>query len=150
MMFGMKKRPPVRPIAKIVAYYRIDDTEPDAADAYGIEQQRRDVARFAAERNAIIIREFSEIASGTRDWEQRAEFGTAIRIAHVQDATLVVGRQDRLACTVRIISEMMEWGSDFVSVDDPNRDNFQKHLRAARDEEAAGGPDERGATNVQS
>jgi DNA invertase Pin-like site-specific DNA recombinase len=136
MNFWTKNIPPVRPIAKIVAYYRLDETKLGAADAYGLEDQRRDVARFAAERNATIIREFSEVASGARDWEQRVEFGTAIRIAHVQQATLVVGRQDRLACTVRIISELMESGVDFVSVDDPDRNDYLKHVRAACDEEA--------------
>jgi DNA invertase Pin-like site-specific DNA recombinase len=126
-------RPHVRPIAKIVAYYRLDETESGKSDAYGLEDQRRDVARFAADRNATLVMEYSEVASGEKDWEQRAELSKAISMAQMHQATLVVGRQDRLACTIYIISGLMDSGLDFVSVDNPNRGPFQKHMRAIFD-----------------
>ena len=34
-------RPPVRPITQIVAYYRLDETEPGKSDTYGLEDHCR-------------------------------------------------------------------------------------------------------------
>lgn len=125
-----RNSPPVRPIAKIIAYYRLDEPEPGKTDTYGLEDQRRDVARFAADRNATIVWEFTEVASGEKDWEERVELGNAARMAQLRQATLVVGRQDRLACTLYIISGLIDAGLDFVSVDDPERGVLEKEFHA--------------------
>jgi hypothetical protein len=104
------KRNIVRPIKKIVAYYRLSEQEPGGAkgDAYSLEDQQREVAQFAVENDATIIGEFTEFASDTKDVAQRPELGKAIYMARLHCATLVVGRQDRLACNVYIICTLME------------------------------------------
>ena len=71
-----RNSPPVRPIAKIIAYYRLDEPEPGKTDTYGLEDQRRDVARFAADCNATIVWEFTEVASGEKDWEESSSWAT--------------------------------------------------------------------------
>jgi hypothetical protein len=144
-----------RPIKKIVAYYRVSEIggaeDKIVRDAYSLEDQRRDVTRFAAELNATIISEFTDIASGTEDETQRPELGKAIYMTCTHRATLVVGRQDRLACQIYVICKLLNSELDFLSVDKPDRTIVETQFQAIFDQEVARlaqnvRPDELGAT----
>lgn len=133
----------MRRITKLVAYYRLsnptkgkDKTE-TIRDAYGLEVQRRAVARFATRCNAPIIAEFTEVISGTKDVADRKELGKAIAMASLHNAVVAVAKQDRLARNVHVISTLLESGIRFVSVDRPKRTRRQMLLRALKDEEEA-------------
>jgi len=133
----------MRPITKIVAYYRLSQPHRGKSkgetirDAYGLEVQRRAVAQFAAECNVPIIGEFTEIASGRKDTWRRKELTRALSVVRSHNATLVVGKQDRLARSVRIISGLLESGIDFVSADRPNQTKCEMLFRAIIDAEEA-------------
>ena len=150
------KRKLIRPIKKIVAYYRVSEEEAAGGEGetrqpcYSLETQRRDVARFAAEQNAVVVRELTEIASGTLGMKQRAELYKAVGVVVTGWTTLVVGRQDRLACDLGVICELLEWEIDFVSVDKPDRTRFEIHCRAIFDEDAARTAARRTSDNVNS
>ena len=126
-------------IENIIAYYRMSESELNAENrnVYTFEDQRRDVTRFAAQHHATIIAEFSEVASGMTRWQRRKELRKAVRWAFMQKATLVVGRQDRLACKVRVICDLLEEKFDFISVDSPHRDRCAIHFQVIYDEEYA-------------
>jgi DNA invertase Pin-like site-specific DNA recombinase len=130
-------------ITKIIAYYRLSkrkkgkNKSETIRDAYGLEDQRRDVARFAAERNAKIIAEFTEVESGTKKNPHRAELDKAINMAQMHKATIVIGKQDRLARNAFLIFGLMDAGVHFVPVDRPNQSTLETQLRAVIDEEEA-------------
>jgi len=142
-------------ITKIVAYYRLSKPKKGKSkgetirDAYGLEDQRREVAKFAAEHNAKIIAEFTEIESGTRKNVHREELEKAINMAKMHNATLVIGKQDRLARNVFLISGLMESGVHFVPVDRPDQSRLETHLRAVIDEEEAARISERTKRGLQ-
>ena len=136
------KRKIIRPIKKIVAYYRVSEQEAAGNDGetmlpvYSLEDQRRDVARFAAEHDATIIHQFSEVASGAKEMKERPKLHKAIGTALACWATLVVGRQDRLACAVYTICGLLA-RIDFVSADRPDRTEHEIQYQAVFDQEAA-------------
>ena len=132
---------PVQLIKKIVAYYRLSkpkkgkNKNETIRDAYGLEDQRREVARFAEEHGATIIAEFCEIETGRR--ADRPELKKALLMAQMHKATLVIGKQDRLGRNVAFVANLAKSGVDFVCVDRPNQSKFEMHIRASVDEDEA-------------
>lgn len=130
-------------LTKIVAYYRLSKVKKGKnkfetiRDAYGLEDQRREVAKFAAERGAKIIAEFTEIETGTAKNPCRKELEKAINMARTNRATIVIGKQDRLARNNYFIAGLMESGVNFIPVDRPNQSRLETQLRAIIDEEEA-------------
>ena len=130
-------------ITKIVAYYRLSkpkkgkNKEETIRDAYGLEDQRQEVARIAAEFNAPIIGEFTEIVTGTNKKVRRVELDKAISMAQTRKATLVIGKQDRLARNARFILDLLDDGVDFMCADRPQQSKLEVQFRAIIDEEEA-------------
>ncbi len=113
--------PAKKNVTKIVAYYRLSKPKKGKnkaetiRDAYGLEDQRREVARIAEEYGAIIIAEFQEIVTGTKKKPHREELEKAIAACRMHKAILVIGKQDRLARSVAFIANLMEAGIDFIA-----------------------------------
>ncbi len=132
-----------RTITRIVAYYRLSkpkkgkNKEETIRDAYGLEDQRREVARISAEYNAPIIGEFTEIVTGTNKKVRRVELDKAISMAQTRKATLVIGKQDRLARNARFILDLLDDGVDFMCADRPQQSKLEVQFRAIIDEEEA-------------
>lgn len=130
-----------KPITKIIAYYRLSKTKKGKnyyetiRDAYGLEDQRREVARLAAQYGAKIIGEFTEVVSGKK--LHREQLDKAISMARLHKATIVIGKQDRLARNAAFILNLMESGVEFVCADRPHQSRFETRLRATIDEEEA-------------
>jgi hypothetical protein len=61
----------------------------------------------------------------------------AISMARMHNATLVIGKQDRLSRNVHFISGLLESGIDFVSADRPDQTKQETLFRALIDEEEA-------------
>jgi DNA invertase Pin-like site-specific DNA recombinase len=82
-----------KPITKIIAYYRLSRTKKGKntyetiRDAYGLEDQRQEVARLAAQYGAKIIGEFTEVVSGKK--LHREQLNKAISMARLHKATIV-------------------------------------------------------------
>ncbi len=137
-----KSRQP-REINRIVAYYRLSKPKKGKTksetirDAYGIEDQKREVARLSKQYNAPIVGEFVEIETGTRYKNHRPELAKAIQTARMHRATLVIGKQDRLARNLNFISNLMESGVHFVPADRPGQNRLETHFRAMIDEDEA-------------
>lgn len=131
----------VRTFTKIVAYYRLSkpkkgkNNEETIRDAYGLEDQRREVAKIAAEYGAKIIGEFQEIVTGRKRKLHREQLKKAISMARMHKAVLVIGKQDRLARNVAFIANLMEAGVDFICADRPHQSKMETHFRAVMDEE---------------
>lgn len=130
-------------ISKIVAYYRLSKTKKGKnkketiRDAYGLEDQRREVARLAEQHGAKIIGEFTEIVTGTKKKPHREELEKAIWMCRMHKAVLVIGKQDRLARNVAFVSNLMEAGIEFMCADRPQQSKLETHFRAIIDEEEA-------------
>jgi DNA invertase Pin-like site-specific DNA recombinase len=132
-----------RPITKIIAYYRLSkpkkgkNKNETIRDAYGLEDQRREVARLAAEHGAKIIAEFTEIVTGTKKQPRREELEKAISMARLHNATIVIGKQDRLARNLHFITGLMESNVHFICADRPQQCKIETQFRAMIDEEEA-------------
>ena len=137
-----KSRQP-REINRIVAYYRLSKPKRGKTknetirDAYGIEDQKREVARISKQYNAPIVAEYVEIETGTRYKDFRPELEKAIQKARMHRATLVIGKQDRLARNLNFISNLMESGVHFIPADRPEQNRLETHIRATIDEDEA-------------
>lgn len=128
-------------ITKIVAYYRLSkpkkgkNKEQTIRDAYGLEDQRREVAKIAEYHGAKIIAEFQEIETGTNKKACREQLQRAIRMCRMHKAILVIGKQDRLARNVAFVANLMEAGVEFMCADRPQQTKTETHFRAMMDEE---------------
>lgn len=135
--------PVTKIITKIVAYYRLSKPKKGKnktetiRDAYGLEDQRREVARLAEQHGAKIIGEFCEIVTGTKKKPHREELDKAINMCRMHKATLVIGKQDRLARNVAFIANLMEANIEFICADRPQQSKLETHFRAVIDEEEA-------------
>ena len=129
----------VTKITKIVAYYRLSKPKKGKTknetirDAYGLEDQRREVARIAAEYGARIIGEFVEVETGTNRKARRPELQKAILMAQMHRATLVIGKQDRLARNTHFITGLMEKGIRFMCADAPEKSEAMIEFQAVMD-----------------
>lgn len=128
-------------ITKIVAYYRLSkpkrgkNKEETIRDAYGLEDQRREVAKIAEYHGAKIIGEFQEIETGTNKKACREQLTKAIRMCRMHKAVLVIGKQDRLARNVAFIANLMEADIEFMCADRPQQTRTETHFRSMMDEE---------------
>jgi DNA invertase Pin-like site-specific DNA recombinase len=128
---------------KIVAYYRLSrpkkgkNIQQTMEDAYGLEDQRREVQQIAARFGAVIVGEFKEIVTGTRKRPNRVQLRAAISLARLHKAVLVVGKQDRLARNLHFITGLIESGVQFMCADRPDQSVFEIQIRATVDEEEA-------------
>ncbi len=104
-------------MSQIVAYIRVS-TKEQGLSGLGVDAQRESIRRFAAERGATIVREFTEVESGRNP--DRPKLKAAVSLALRTRATLVVGRLDRLARNVRFFLEVMDSGVSVQFVDFPH------------------------------
>jgi DNA invertase Pin-like site-specific DNA recombinase len=133
-----------RPVPKkLVAYYRLSkpkrgkNKSETIRDAYGMTDQRRDVASIRDRFDAQIIGEFAEIETGTNKKAHRPELEKAILMARFHKATLVIGRQDRLGRNTHFITGLMEKGIHFMCADAPDQTEMAIEVRASFDAEEA-------------
>src|SRR6185436_18512134 len=101
---------------KIVAYYRVS-TKKQGESGLGLEAQQEAVRAFTQEKNATIIRHYTEIETGKS--ADRPELLKALAHAKRSKATLVIAKLDRLARNVHFTSGLMESGVDFIACDIP-------------------------------
>jgi DNA invertase Pin-like site-specific DNA recombinase len=75
------------------------------------------------------VSEVTEIETGKRN--DRPALANALALCRVHGATLVIAKLDRLARNVNFISNLMEAGVDFTSVDFPQANRLTIHILAA-------------------
>ena len=106
---------------KYCHYLRVS-TAAQGIDGYGIDAQRSALAMYTP---AV---EFVEQESGKR--KDRPELLKALDYCKRNNATLIVGKLDRLARSVAFVSALMESKVTFMAADFPSADTVMVHIRA--------------------
>lgn len=113
---------------KAIAYYRAS-TKRQGQSGLGLEAQEQAVANFAAANGYVIIDDYVELESGSRNG--RAWLNTALVECKKQNAVLLIAKLDRLSRRVAFIAGLIETKVDFKAIDIPNADPFTLHILAA-------------------
>jgi DNA invertase Pin-like site-specific DNA recombinase len=114
---------------KLVAYFRVS-TKIQGASGLGLEGQDLAVERYRQSVNGTIVREFTEVETGTKK-RHRPVMQEALAYCKRTGARLVIAKIDRLARNVHFVSGLMESGTDFVACDNPNATPLMIHILAA-------------------
>jgi DNA invertase Pin-like site-specific DNA recombinase len=102
-----------------VAYYRVS-TKKQGDSGLGLEAQQEMVARYLNGGNWKLVKEFTEIESGTRKGNNRPQLKEALAACKLYGATLVIAKLDRLYRNVYMVSCLQESGVEFVCCDNPH------------------------------
>lgn len=125
--------PPRRKGKAIVAYLRVS-RERQGKSGLGIEAQRLNVRRFAAENGFVIVGEHIEVetAKGFDALERRPKLKAALALAKRHKCAVVVAKLDRLSRDVAFIASLMAQRVPFIVAElGPDVDPFLLHIYAA-------------------
>jgi DNA invertase Pin-like site-specific DNA recombinase len=111
-----------------VAYYRVS-TDRQGQSGLGLEAQRAAVMNYLNGGNWKLVAEFTEVESGKNS--DRAQLRAAQTACKKHKATLIIAKLDRLSRNVHFLSGLMEAGTKFVAVDNPNANKLTIHILAA-------------------
>lgn len=114
---------------KVVTYYRVS-TNKQGVSGLGLEAQEQAVMSYLKDKDATVIREFTEIQSGKRD-DNRPELQKALRECRLTGAKLIVAKLDRLARSARFLMELQESSVNFVCADMPEANTLTISLMAS-------------------
>jgi len=120
---------------KLVAYYRVS-TEKQGKSGLGLEAQRAAVQDYAARTGGQIVKEYTEIETGTKKAD-RPELRKALAHARRSQAITCVAKLDRMSRNVAFMSALMDSGTDFVCCDNPNANRLTIHILVAVAEDEA-------------
>ena len=120
---------------KYIAYYRVS-RKVQGISGLGLSAQKSSVEKYVAGQDGIILKEFTEVETGTNK-KERIEIHKAIQEAKNEDAILVIAKLDRLARNVGFITSLMDAGIEFVAVDMPTANHFTIHIYSALAEQEA-------------
>jgi DNA invertase Pin-like site-specific DNA recombinase len=120
---------------RFVGYLRVS-TQRQGASGLGLDAQRADVERFVATQAGELVEVLVEVESGRRS--DRPQLRAALDLCRVTGASLLIARLDRLARSVRFISEILDTpGVEVRAVDIPSASRMVLHILAAVAEEEA-------------
>lgn len=111
-----------------IPYYRVS-TARQGLSGLGLEAQRQAVRDYARANSLRLLKEFTEVESGSRN--KRPVLQQAIEACITEDAILLIAKLDRLGRNVLFISTLMESKVEFVAVDNPSANKFIVHIMAA-------------------
>ena len=120
-------------MTKCIAYYRVS-TDRQGRSGLGLEAQTASVRDYVANQGELIC-EYTEVESGKRN--DRPELTKALAHARRIGGTLIIAKLDRLARNVAFTATLMESGTNFVAVDNPNANSLTIHILAAVAEDEA-------------
>ena len=90
---------------RFISYIRVS-TAKQGESGLGLEAQRQAVANYLNGGRWELAKEFIEVESGKRD--DRPALDKALRACRLQNATLIVGKLDRLARNTRFLLKLVE------------------------------------------
>ena len=90
---------------RYISYLRVS-SQKQGASGLGLEAQRQAVAGYLNGGRWELAKEFVEVESGKRN--DRPALDTALRACRLQNATLIVGKLDRLARNTRFLLKLVE------------------------------------------
>ena len=117
----------------LVAYLRVS-TGKQGRSGLGIEAQRDNIARFAANESYEIAAEFVEVETGkgADALDRRPQLAAALGEARKRKGSVVVAKLDRLSRDVHFISGLMVHKVPFIVTElGPDVDPFMLHIYAA-------------------
>src|SRR5262245_40331279 len=98
----------------------------------GIAAQRRIIRHYFKINNIRLVKEFIEYGSGRQ--RKRSKAQKTIDYCRKHNLTLYVANQSRLARNVGFIYDLIESKFEFVNIESPNSDKYQKIFQAIIDE----------------
>ena len=114
---------------KLIAYYRVS-TKMQGESGLGLTAQRNDVEQFAETNGFEILESYTDIASGSN--VDRRGLSDAISHAIRVGGTIIVKRLDRLSRDgFRVVSQLEDYGIDFIESDNPNESDLVKYIKMA-------------------
>ena len=109
-------------MSKKVAYYRVS-TKGQGKSGLGLESQRAIINHFVGQGD--IIAEYTDVMSGGKNVDDRAQLKAAIKLCQSEGHTLVVAKIDRLSrVTEDALSIYSALDQRLISCDIPNLDKF--------------------------
>ena len=113
---------------RFVAYERVS-TKRQGASGLGLDEaQRRAIDDLVASRGAEVIARFTEVESGKR--ADRPELVTALHLAKVTGATLLIAKLDRLSRNAAFLLTLRDSGVRFVAADMPEANDLTVGIMA--------------------
>ena len=119
---------------RFVAYYRVS-TARQGRSGLGLEAQQQAVREHLNGGRWELTAEFTEVESGKRS--DRPKLVEALKACRLRGAKLIIAKLDRLARNVAFISNLMESGVEFETVDFPQANRLTIHIMAAMAEHEA-------------
>jgi DNA invertase Pin-like site-specific DNA recombinase len=117
---------------KFVSYCRVS-TQRQGASGLGLEAQDAAVAAYVASHGGVVVERFVEVESGRKS--DRPELHRALALCRAIGAVLLVAKLDRLARSVRFISEVLDSKVEIKACDIPSASRMVLHILAAVAEE---------------
>lgn len=114
---------------KFVGYCRVS-TQAQGRSGLGLHAQQSAIARYVDSVKGFLVNEFHEVESGGRSAE-RPNLALALSVCRKEKAVLVIAKLDRLARSVRFISQLLESDVEFVAADMPAANKLTIHIFAA-------------------
>ena len=120
----------------IIAYLRVSK-ERQGRSGLGLEAQRSQIQRFAADNNYQIASEFVEVQTGKGfdAMDRRPQLKAALQEADRLKCPVIVAKLDRLSRNVAFIASLMEQHVPFIVVSLPDAKPLMLHVYAAIAEE---------------
>lgn len=112
---------------RLVGYVRVS-TARQGASGLGLAAQMDAIARFAAERGALLVTSLTEVESGRMN--DRPELARAMHMARVTGATLVIARLDRLSRNAGFLLALRDSGVRFLACDMPEANDLTVGIMA--------------------
>jgi DNA invertase Pin-like site-specific DNA recombinase len=112
---------------KIIGYFRVS-TSKQGESGLGLEAQKAAIEGFARQRNACLMKTFTEIESGKLN--DRPQLSQAIHLCRVTGATLLIAKLDRLSRNAVFLLTLRDSGIDFVAADMPNANKLTVEIMA--------------------
>ncbi len=104
---------------KLVGLIRVS-TDKQGESGLGLEAQEDAIERYRRANDAMLIKTYREVESGTHDdLENRPQFKAAISHAGRAGATLVIAKIDRLVRSTVVMAALKTSGVRFVACDNP-------------------------------
>jgi DNA invertase Pin-like site-specific DNA recombinase len=117
----------------IVGYYRVS-TAKQAVSGLGLEAQHKALRDYSRMSGGRVLRSYTEQESGKN--ADRPELRKAIAHARRSNATLVIGKLDRLSRNAAFLMALQDAGVDFAACDNPHANKLTIRILAvvAQDE----------------
>lgn len=109
-------------------YYRVS-TKRQGRSGLGLDAQRKAVEDYARVNNIHLGKAYIEIESGRKS--KRPVLVRALQTCRANKGLLLIAKLDRLGRNVAFISSLMEAGTEFRAVDNPQANKLMLHMLAA-------------------